>query len=204
MPFFHGTTILGTTAARWADLLRWADPQDTSRQVGLVDGARHVSPFEARIKHCLQFYARRGSTRTHHFSPEKNYRNSSSSSGASQSWLDRHELLASLSAAAVCEHRLSPVFCILEKNFGTSCDTRHSGQRQVLSTSVSSAGIHHRRQLVEWNLAPAQRLAGPAMSGVPRQQVAAALSSGGAARSSGERLSARRALLAQLQFFRAL
>ena len=39
MPFFHGTTILGTTVARWADLLRWADPQDMSRQVGLVDGA---------------------------------------------------------------------------------------------------------------------------------------------------------------------
>ena len=51
----------------------------------------------------------------------------------------------------------------------------------------------HRRQLVEWNLAPAQRLAGPVMSGVPRQQVRAAFSSGGAARSSGERLSARRA-----------
>ena len=105
--------ILGTTVARWADLFRWADPQDMSRQVDLVDGAcsgsGHVSC------HGLQFYARRGSTRTNHFSPEKNYRNSSSSSGASQSWLDRHELLASLRAAAVCEHRFSPVFCILEK-----------------------------------------------------------------------------------------
>ena len=205
LPFFPGTTIFGTTAARWADLLRWADPQDMSRQVGLVDGA---SSGSFRGTYLVVLYSSTQDAvrqeQTNHFSLDKNYRNSSSSSGASQSWLDRHELLSSVSAAAVCEHRLSPVFCILEKNLGTGCDTRSSGPGRVLSTSVSSAGIHHSRQLVEWNLAPAQRLAGPAMSGVPREQVAAAFSSGGAARSSGERLSARRALPAQLQFFRAV
>ena len=72
---------------------------------------RHVSPFEARIKHCLQFYVRRGSTRTNHFSPEKNYRNSSSSSGASQSWLDRPRIAGI--PKRCCGMRTSPLASIL-------------------------------------------------------------------------------------------
>ena len=53
-------------------------------------------------------------------------------SGALESWLKRCESLA-LNAAAVCEHRLLPILCILEKTWETGCDARFSGQRRDLS-----------------------------------------------------------------------
>ena len=83
----------------------------------------------------------------------------------SQSWIKRHELLA-LSAVAVCAHHLLPILSILEKLGGTGYDARYSGQRQFFQ----------RRQLGEWNLAPAERLVGFAIGSGAREQPVATTS----------------------------
>ena len=162
LPFFHGTTILGTTVARWADLLRWADPQDMSRQVGLVDGACNGS-FQGT--YLVIVY-----------------------SSTQDAVRQEQTILALRKTTGVHLRRV-----VLHRVGSTDTNCWHH------SALLRYGNIASRQYSASW-----KKLWNQLRHALFRSETSSFNLACGAARSSRERLSARRALVAQLQFFRAL
>ena len=111
LPLCPETIVSGTAAARWAALLRWLPRTCLGRQAwcpvivcctaqNTIRQGQTIQPLDLLQE--LIFLE----------------------SGASQSWLTRHELLA-FSAAAVCEHHFLPAFPILEQTWESGVSLVH-------------------------------------------------------------------------------